>query len=676
MLENKILSTSAKNALLWTGNKGIDDLFTEKALDILKQVPNSVLGGKFRKTKKAEENFAILYSQLPDGIYNSLNELINLASNSISRVNTDSVTYSPLVLTFKEFNCCKVMKYRRGNIITGRDREIDDVLLTLCKKNKRGAILVGEPGVGKTAIVNAINAKLIQRTVPRQLIGCQIFNLDIPTVFTNHKEDPIGTIIGVLERASKYDKAILFIDEVHQLLSQKMNDIMKPYLTEKIRFIGSTTLSEYHSIITEDTALERRFSLVHVGEPNVEKTIGMVSGTKSVYEEYHKCTIPDDICKYLVETGSRFQGHRRNPDKSLDLLDISCSIMDDKEVKDIYVEGQAGKDFLDNLEIQSQEVKSIHTIAGERTLSKKYVNLAISQITGIAYDEIANSLEYNQVQKDIKSKVYGQDEPVETLANIVNIFKHVKYDRTRPVSVVLTVGPPGVGKKTACKLLAKNLFGKTTSFIDYDMSAFKDGFAITELKGSPPGYVGYSKSGGLIKALRNNPQSVAYFRGINKAHETIRQYIIDGCRVGKLVDSAERVASLNNTVIVLSVTLPKSQLNDLKKNQNRSMGFGKTDKKSNSALSRESLAEVIGKELVTACDEIIIFSELGEAELEKIYNENVKEYLDMYNVDIDQKVLKKAVLDSAENGHDIVARLSSEVPRLVFKQLKNKGKNK
>lgn len=529
-----------------------------------------------------------------------------------------------------------------------------------------------------TALVQAINARLIQRTVPRQLIGCEILTMETPMIFSKYKEDPIGTIIGILEKASEYDKAILFIDEVHQLLSQRMNDILKPYLTEKIRFIGSTTINEYHSIITEDTALERRFTIVPVREPSIEETISMVKGTKMVFEEYHKCSVPDNICKYLVETGSRFLGTRRNPDKSLDLLDIASSIMYENEIIMKHIEHKKTDDYWNNLEIKTKELNSLHIEAGNRTLTKKYVDLAISNLTGIDYSDIANSLDFNAVCNNIKKDIFGQDEAINSLANVVNIFKHISYDRERPVSIVLLVGPSGVGKKSIAQSLAKNLFGSKSCFIDYDMSSFKDSFTITELKGSPPGYVGYAKSGSLIKAIRTNPLSIVYLRGIDKAHETIIQYLIDGCRNGRLIDSAEREAKLNNSIIIFSVTLSTSEYKDIIKGKaKRTMGFSSKNSESENSNSdiKTALIPFVGNQLVNTCDDIILFNELNDKNLQEIYNANVDYFIKMYkNVNIDSNKLRKDVMNNASNGHEIISRLSSEVPKQVFNKLSNKEK--
>jgi ATP-dependent Clp protease ATP-binding subunit ClpC len=344
-----------------------------------------------------------------------------------------------------------------------------------------------------------------------------------------------------------------------------MSDIMKPYLTEKIRFIGSTTINEFHSIITDDSALERRFTIIHVNEPSIEQTVDMVTNTKSVFEEHHKCTIPDTVCRYAVENGSRFLGHRKNPDKSLDLVDIACSIMYEKEIKDVRDIPELTGEYLVDIEGNANSIKSGRLVAADRTLNEFYVNQAISSITGIPYDEIRNSLNYNEVNKKINDVIVNQKEAIASVANVVNIFKNIKSDRKRPISIVLMIGGPGVGKKSISRLLAKNLFGSENCFIDYDMSAFGDSFRISELRGSPPGYVGYGKSGGLIKKIRNTPQSVIFFRGINKAHEDIQQYILDSCRTGKMIDSAEREASLNNAIIIFSVTLDDSQQDQIKK---------------------------------------------------------------------------------------------------------------
>jgi ATP-dependent Clp protease ATP-binding subunit ClpC len=671
-------SPSVSDALLHAANNGLENLYTEDSLKILSDIIDTKkkISVPKRIKKEVQLRYDDLKHQLPNGhIYTNVQEILKHIRATIKVINTDSVTYSPLLFAFKEFDACKPMKFRNGNIITGREQEVDTTMLTLCKKNKRGVILVGEPGVGKTAIVQAINSRLIERTVPRQLIGAEILNVDLPYIFSKYKDDPLGVIIGILERASIYDKAILFIDEVHQLLGQRMNDVMKPYLTEKIRFIGSTTLNEYHTIITDDTALERRFTLVNVDEPNITKTTNMILGTKSVFEEHHKCVVPVDVCKYLVETGSRFRGNRKNPDKSLDLLDIACSIMYENEIVSVHNTPEKKEDFLLNIDSERQKIESLKTVTNDRVLTKDYIDMAISNVTGISYGEITNSLEYNEVKKAMNDEVFNQEKAVSSLANVINIFKHIKSDREHPVSILLLVGPAGVGKKTASQLLAKNLFGKKDYFIDFDMSSYKESFTLSELKGSPPGYVGYGKSGVLIKSIRNNPQSVVYFRGIDKAHESIKQYLIDGCRSGKLTDTAERTAKLNNSIIIFSVTLSDKDYEEfLSGKANRTMGFSKQGTEdSTSVLQKNSLEELLGKDLVNSCDEIIIFDSLSQDTLKKIYDLRVEEFINMYsNVDIDRKKLKKTILDDSKNGHDVISKITSEVPKQVFKQLSKK----
>lgn len=653
-----------------------DDLFSDRAEKYLARQTNGLK--KPKMTAAMRERYDRLVDALPDGIYTTVHQVLSLVALTKERNSVNSVCFSPLVLSYPEFKPCKLMKYQKGHIITGRDDEIDQILLTLCKSTKRGVILVGEPGVGKTAIVNAINARLIERTVPRQLIGSNIWNLDLPYVFTKYKDDPIGTVIKVLERASSYDKGILFIDEVHQLLGHKMNDIMKPYLTEQIRFIGSTTINEYHSIITEDVALERRFTVIRVEEPSISKTIGMIQGTKSVLERTHKCTIPDDVCAYTVKNGSRFLGHRRNPDKSLDLLDIACAIMDNEEVKPDMKKYTPMGDFFKDLNGHKKEIMSMDLIPGDRTLSERYVNLAISSVTGIPYDEIQNSLDYKTVLETLKNDVYGQDKAVAELANTVNIFKHTKAERSRPIAVLVLVGPAGTGKRTTAKLLARAIFGSDNRYIEFDMSGMTSEFMITELKGAPPGYVGYGRSGGLIKNIRNNPQSVVFFRGTNSANDTIVQYLIDCSRNGTIKDSAEREASLKNTIILHSITLSDEECKKVfSTNLKSTMGFSSSSRKNEeeekmkeAGYSEEALKKVIGEDLFRSVDDVIVFNKLDDDVLKKIFEVNLPQYLDMYDVDIDHDAIESAVLTDAKNGRDVISRLASEVPKLVFNKLK------
>lgn len=667
---DKKISASVENVLMRIA-RHTNDLFSDKALDIIEKKSNRTT--HWRKSKRKPSTSALLNleelkSQIPDGQFTRIGEIKRLILQIKERNEVKSITYSPLNLHYSEFNCCKVMKYNNGHIITGRDREIESILLTLCKKSKRGVILTGEAGTGKTAIVRAINNKLIENVVPRQLIGCRIYNMDIPLIFSKYKSDPIGAITSVLERASQYDKAILFIDEVHQLLGQRLNDIMKPYLTEQIRFIGSTTVDEYHTIITNDQALERRFTQIHVSEPTIKQTINMMEGTKSIFEQHHKCIIPDKICEYAVVNGSRFLGHRRNPDKSLDVLDIACANMYEKEIKNEQ-QNPKEQDYFKALEERKEILSSYKLIPGQRKLTEEYVDMAISSITGINYSEIRNSLDYEKTINRISKNIFGQLDAIKSIANVVNIFKHVSYDRLRPISILLLVGPAGTGKASCAKLLAESLFGGTENLIDYDMSAFKRSFQLTELKGAPPGYVGYSRSGGMVKKIRNNPQSVLLLRKANYAHPDIKSFIMNSCKSGKMIDSAERQASLNNMIIILSVTLDKNEEQKVFGNKSVSMGFGVT-KNTDTKYNQEELEKIIGKEIINEVDETVIFNKLTSDDLELIYHHNVNYFLEMYNVDIDHEKLKDKVLKSSRNGHDIISKLTCEVPKMVFNQLK------
>lgn len=664
------LSATVENALKHVA-RHTDDLFSDESKKILSRTRK--LDKEVYLTRDCRTKYDTLVDSLPDGIYTKVSQILNIIDTTNERNSVNSVMYSPLALNYPEFKCCKILKYQKGHVITGRDQEIEQILLTLCKSTKRGTILVGEPGVGKTAIVNAINSRLVERTVPRQLIGAQILNLDIPYVFTRFKDDPIGAIIKVLERASSYDKAILFIDEVHQLLGHKMNDIMKPYLTEQIRFIGSTTVNEYHAIITEDVALERRFTVVPVEEPSVDKTIQMIQGTKATFEKTHKCIIPDDICKYVVENGTRFLGHRKNPDKSLDLLDIACAMLDNTEIKQNTVPYTLTGDFLTDLNKDKTELESINFIPGDRILNTHYVNQAISSVTNIPFDSIKNSLDYATVFNGLKEEIVGQEEALKTLANITNIFKHIKSGRNRPISVLLLVGPAGVGKRSAAKLLAKYLFGSSNRYIEFDMSGMTSEFMITELKGAPPGYVGYGKSGGLIKSIRNNSQSVVFFRGTDKADATIKQYLIECARHGRITDSADREASLVNTVLLHSITLNEDDTSKVFNIKSKSpMGFSpiKDDKDKKEKYNEKELKRIVGEELLRSADEVVLFNKLTEADLKKIFDANLPKYLNMYDVDIDRHILESNVLTDSKNGHDVVTRLTTEVPKMVFTKLK------
>lgn len=610
-----------------------------------------------------QENYDRMYSQIPDGVYNNITTLIETIQHIYEDNITKHISYSPLNKKQKVFDACKKISYSKGNVITGRDKEIDQILLTLSRRSKRGVILIGEPGTGKTAIVREINTRLINGNVPFPLKGAKIYNLDIPYLFTHYKDDPMGKIVDILETASEDPKHILFIDEVHQLLNERFNDILKPYLTEGIRFIGSTTIDEYHNIVTEDKAVERRFTIVNVKEPSVTQTTDMMVNTKKVFEGFHNCSITEDMCKYIAENGSRFLGHRKNPDKSFDILDKACSIMNVYDMHEVSDAVPVEDDKLLALQNDINEMAGTHLVSEDRILSKRHVDLAISDIAGIDYSYIKNSLNYNFIVESMLKDITGQDEAVKELANISNIMRHVNHVRTRPISVVLTVGERGVGKTKSVEMLAELLYGSKESVIEYDMAEFKSEFQLTELKGAPPGYVGYQKSGKLIKELRNNPQSVVHFKHINKCHESIAEYLLSSIKKGKMVDSAEREVSLNNTIIIFSVSLEDKDSKLLSKG---GMGFD-TSAKSN----QDNLNKIVSKSITDAVDIVVKYNKLDENAMEFIFNSNIDSILDMYNnVSIDREQLKQRVFEKdCKNGHDVVNRLTSIIPKMIFAEV-------
>lgn len=645
------ISKSIENILRKVPSK---NLYNKKTLEILLN----------DKAPASFNNVDILKNQLPDGIYSSINQVITIIQSTLNKTIDDSISYSPISINYKEFEPLKLIKYDSGNIITGRDNEIEKILLTLCKKDKRGVILVGAAGTGKTSVVKAVNSRILEGKVPKELIGSVMYNMDIPYLFSKYKDDAVNYIIKAFETACNYDKALLFIDEVHQVLNQKMNDVLKPYLTEKIRFIGSTTIDEYYAIVTQDPAIERRFTIIHIDEPNIEQTVQMLCKTKSVYEDHHKIIIPDEICNYAVTVGSRFLGSRKNPDKSLDILDIACSILNKESIKVFYKNNKKyiNLENKDNNTLCDVKFKSI-----DRTLTNDFIDKAISSIANIDYVSIQKSLDYNHVKTQLKHSIYGQSKQLEDMANVVNIIKHVNYNMSRPLSVILTVGTPGVGKKSSSKKLAELVFGDNNHFIEYDMSGLTSEFMITELKGSPPGYVGYGKSGGLVKIIRNNPQSVVYFRNIHRADPSIIEYILNCIRTGRMTDSAERFVNLNNTIIIMSVTLEKEELSKII--SKKVMGFSSNTENVIDIVN--NMKAIINKNIVQCADEIIVFNELDATTMNQIFDKNIEGFIKMYKgVELDIDDIRTKVLTDCKNGHDVMSKLTSVIPKLIFNQIK------
>jgi len=641
-----------------------NSIFAKKFIESLQIVDDNIIN-EFN-----QDNYDKLISQLPFGIYKNINEIITIIKDNAERNINTSSKFSTMVFNRKEFNSCKSIDYYQGNIITGRDSEVEKITNILCRKEKRGIILVGHPGIGKTKIVHLLDSKLKEDVVPRPLRGCYIHNMDIPYIFSNHKEDPLGVIIKILEIANIDDKHILFIDEVHQLLNQRMNDVLKPYLTGKLRFIGATTIDEYHSIINNDKALERRFNVIYVDEPSIEETISMVTGTKSIYENYHKCSIPDDICKYIVVNGSRFLGHRKNPDKSLDILDTASTLMNtieiNKDIKNINIINN-----FENLDKERELIVKNKTNTGKRELTKYYVDLAISKVTNVDYGKIRHSLNYKYISDIMKKHIFGQDSQLDNLSNIVNILQHINYNREKPISTILLVGSTGCGKTESAKKLCELIYGSNKNFIDCDLSGLTSSHMISELKGSPPGYVGYGKSGRLIKDIKNNPQSIIYLRNPLDCHLDILNYILLGIKTGKFVGGDDQEAKLNNAVIIFAVTLNDKEMIKLRKKKKENIGFGPAKKDNDNETT--NIKEVIDNKITDIVDSTIIFNDLDSKILTKIYNNNIDHYLKMFkDVNIDLKILKRDVLKDCKNGHDIINKLSTLIPKMIFTTLKNK----
>jgi len=301
------------------------------------------------------------------------------------------------------------------------------------------------------------------------------------------------------------------------------------------------------------------------------------------------------------------------------------------------------------------------------------VDKAISSITGIDYEDIKNSINYNIVRKKLKSRIFSQDEAVDGMANVVNILQHVNHDVEKPISSLLLLGPAGTGKKSTAISLASQIFGSENHFIDFDMSGMTSEFMITEFKGAPPGYVGYGKSGGLVKKVRNNPQSVVYLRNIHRAHPTIIQYIIDCITRGKMTDSAEREASLKNAIIIMAVTLTDQETDSVFGDKNISMGFGKAKKE---VKLEDRLKGIVSEELIQASDDVITFNPLDSKTLKRIYQENKDGFLSIYkNININLSELEKEVLNGSKNGHDVMSKLASRIPKIIFNKIK-KERNK
>ena len=538
-------------------------------------------------------------------------------------------------------------KVRQGKVdrIIGRDSEIYRVMQILNRRTKNNPCLIGEPGVGKTAIAEGIAQRLVEGKVPPSLLDKEIWLLDLTALVagTQFRGQFESRVKGLVEDVKKAGNVILFIDEIHNLVgagdaegSMNAANILKPALSRgEIQVIGATTFDEYRSHIEKDAALERRFQPVTVNEPSIEDSVQVLEGIKQYYENYHHVKISHEIVHSCVGMAERYINDRYLPDKAIDLMDeaASCCNMENKKLIE-YSELSRKLERLDQQETEMQQAENadyekLAELRSERLRLKDqaeaveqealsaevtvdHVAKVIELWTGIPASKIKETelAKVAGLADALKKKVIGQDEAVDLVAAAIRRSRVQISPRRRPASFIF-VGPTGVGKTELVKVLASELFDATDPLIRLDMSEYMEKHSVSKIVGSPPGYVGYDEAGQLTEKVRRKPYSVVLFDEIEKAHPDVLNILLQILDEGRITDSHGRTVSFENTVIVMTSNAGSNV-------HSSAMGFNRTAEEVEKNRVMKALGDFLRPEFLGRVDEIVVFRALDENDYTRI----------------------------------------------------------
>ena len=538
-------------------------------------------------------------------------------------------------------------KVRQGKVdrIIGRDSEIYRVMQILNRRTKNNPCLIGEPGVGKTAIAEGIAQRLVEGKVPPSLLDKEIWLLDLTALVagTQFRGQFESRVKGLVEDVKKAGNVILFIDEIHNLVgagdaegSMNAANILKPALSRgEIQVIGATTFDEYRSHIEKDAALERRFQPVTVNEPSIEDSVQVLEGIKQYYENYHHVKISDEIVRRCVVMAERYITDRYLPDKAIDLMDeaASCCNMENKKLIE-YSELSRKLERLDQQETEMQQAENVDyeklaELRSERLRLKDqaeaveqealsaevtvdHVAKVIELWTGIPASKIKETelAKVAGLADALKKKIIGQDEAVDLVAAAIRRSRVQISPRRRPASFIF-VGPTGVGKTELVKVLASELFDTADPLIRLDMSEYMEKHSVSKIVGSPPGYVGYDEAGQLTEKVRRKPYSVVLFDEIEKAHPDVLNILLQILDEGRITDSHGRTVSFENTVIVMTSNAGSNV-------RSSAMGFNRTAEEAEKNRVMKALGDFLRPEFLGRVDEIVVFRALDENDYTRI----------------------------------------------------------
>ena len=542
--------------------------------------------------------------------------------------------------------------------VVGREKEIERIAQILSRRKKNNPILIGEPGVGKSAIAEGLALRIVEKRVSRALFGKRIVSLDMTAVVagTKYRGQFEERIRAILTEVKKHPDVILFIDEIHTIVgagsaagSMDAANMLKPALARgEIQCIGATTLDEYRKNIEKDGALERRFQKVLVEPTSPEETLQILRNIKDKYEEHHNVTYTDEALEACVRLTDRYVTDRYFPDKAIDAMDEAGSrihlthISVPREIEEqerLIEEAQQHKNEairLQNFELaasfrdrENQYTEQLEHLKNEwkeklkdnrETVDAPQIEEVVSMISGVPVQRMAQAegVRLKGMKQALLSKVIGQDKAVETLVRSIQRSRVGLKDPNKPIGTFLFLGPTGVGKTHLAKELAKNMFGTTDAIIRIDMSEYMEKFTVSRLVGAPPGYVGYEEGGQLTEKVRRHPYSIVLLDEIEKAHSDVFNMLLQVMDEGRLTDSLGRTVDFKNTIIIMTSNIGTRQLKEFGKGIGFTAQTGENEKEHANSVIRKALNKSFAPEFINRLDEIVTFDQLDIASLEKI----------------------------------------------------------
>ncbi len=628
----------------------------------------------------------------PQRLYTEILKVINedeaVMNNEKSNNNASYGSYNQTT-TLNQYGADLTKQAKEGKLdpVIGRKKEIDRVIEILSRRTKNNPCLIGEPGVGKTAVVEGLAEKIVLEDVPEMLKNKRVVSIDISSMVAGakYRGDFEERIKKCLEEVKKVKDVILFIDEIHTIVGAGSAEgavdaanILKPLLARgEVQVVGATTLNEYRKYIEKDAALERRFSPVTVGEPTTDETIQILNGIRDKYEAHHNVKISEEAIKAAVNLSVRYINDRFLPDKAIDLMDEAASrvkmktytIPDSlKKLEDKIAELDKEKeeairvqDFEKAATLRDEENKKKEELSKGKekwnnknsknvvTLTEEDIADVVANWTGIPVKKISQdeNERLKNLETELHKRVIGQNEAVEAVAKAIRRGRLGLKDPNRPIGSFLFLGPTGVGKTELCKALAESLFGTEESMIRIDMSEYMEPHSVSKLIGSPPGYVGFDDGGQLTEKIRRKPYSVILFDEIEKAHPDVMNMLLQILDDGRLTDAQGRTVNFKNTVIIMTSNvgariitdktfLGFSNGNDEEKNADKD--YENTKKDVMAELKRQFRPEFLNR-----IDEIIVFHKLNDEDIKKIIDimiNQLEKRLNAQNItlDVDEKV--------------------------------------